>query len=105
MLRQVLEGNVRIALAQGDSCARRSRTQQSRVTALASQEGFSLSGRVNVVYGAPWSTHIIVSSSMADDSEQAGNCLIALLGRAEQGLALREYRTIDGGPGRRSRDD
>jgi alkylation response protein AidB-like acyl-CoA dehydrogenase len=94
VLHELIAGNAFIAVAQGHAATRRG---TGRGDLLLTREGdrVHIAGEAEVVYGAPWATHLIVIAGNGRDG--AAEPVVALIESQACAGSLRAYRTIDGG--------
>jgi len=97
LLRPVLEGRMRLALANSEYAAR-GRLSFMGTTAHAMPNGFVLNGNKTAVIGGPRVTDFLVAARTAGAIDDPAGITLFRIPREAQGLTVRDYRMIDATP-------
>jgi alkylation response protein AidB-like acyl-CoA dehydrogenase len=92
---QIVSGQTLYAFAYAEPTSRFNLSDVS-TTALADGDGYILSGKKIVAYGAPSADYIFVSARTSGAQRDADGVTVFLVAKGAKGLSCRGYATIDG---------
>ena len=92
---QIIDGKVVIAFAYAEPQGRYN-LSDLRTTAKKEGAGYVLNGHKAVVYGAPWATHLIVTTRSGGGQREREGVSVFLVPADAKGITRRDYPTVDG---------
>ena len=91
----IIAGEAIIAFAHAEPQGRYT-LHDLKTTAKSDGAGHTLTGHKAVVWGAPWSTHLIVTARTGGAQRDTGGVGVFLVEKGAKGLTTRDYPTVDG---------
>lgn len=92
---QIIAGQVTIAFAYAEPQGRYN-LSDLRTTSKADGAGYVINGHKAVVYGAPWATHLIVTTRSSGGQRDKDGVSVFLVPADTKGITRRDYPTVDG---------
>lgn len=96
LIGSIIAGQVRMAFAWAEPQGRYD-LFDLKTTARREGAGWRLNGHKAVVTGAPWATHLIVTTRTGGAQRDRAGVSVFLMDSAAAGISRRDYPTIDGG--------
>lgn len=94
LLRGVIAGDVRLAMALGEAGLRDDLTGLA-MSCRRTAQGWTLTGEKQVVIAAPWATHLLVPARTSGAAGDSDGLSLFVVPVGASGLTLHEYRMLD----------